>query len=73
LLFLGGYSDLRYGDESSFNLEPSVPYGWIKKREVKEIPSRKGGNLNVFGLLNLVGELTSYQSTQNVDSQMIIS
>lgn len=73
LLFLGGYIDLRYGDESSFNLEPNVPYGWVKKGEVKEIPSRKGGNLNVFGLLNLLGELTSYQTTQKVDSQMVIS
>lgn len=73
MLFLGGHIDLRYGDESSFNLEPNVPYGWIKKGEVKEILSRKGGNLNVFGLLNLAGELTSYQTTQNVDSQMVIS
>lgn len=73
LLSLGGYIDLRYGDESSFNLEPNVPYGWIKKGENQEIPSRKGGNLNVFGLLNLAGELTSYQTTQKVDSQMVIS
>jgi len=73
LLFLGGYIDLRYGDESSFNLVPNVPYGWVKKGEVKEIPSRKGGNLNVFGLLNLSGELTSYQTTYNIDSQTVIS
>ena len=71
-LFLLGYIDLRYGDETAFTLHPNVPYGWIKEGEQKGIPSRKGGNLNVFGLMNLQGELTSYQTTQSVNSQMII-
>ena len=72
MLFLGGYLDLRYGDESSFSLASNVPYSWVKKGETKEIPSQKGGTLNVFGLLNLSGELTSYQTTYNVNSQMVI-
>ena len=72
LLFLGGYIDLRFADETSFNLRPNIPYGWIKKGEQRGISSQKGGNLNVFGLMNLMGELTSYQSTQSVNSQTII-
>ena len=70
--FLLGIIDLRYGDESSFKLEPNVPYGWIKKGQNKELPSRKGGTLNVFGLLNLLGELTTYQTTGKVKSQVVI-
>lgn len=72
-LYLRGDIDLRFGDESSFSLTPNIPYGWIKKGVQKGIPSRKGGNLNVFGLMTLGGQLTSYQTTGIVDSQMIIS
>jgi len=71
-LFLWGHIDLRYADETSFNLEPNVPYGWMKKGEQKAIPSRKGGNLNVFGLLNLKGELTTYQTTNRVNANQVI-
>jgi len=72
MLFLLGHLDLRYADETAFTLQPNVPYGWIRKGEQVGIPSRKGGNLNVFGLMNLQGELTSYQTTQSVNSQTII-
>lgn len=71
-MFLGGYIDLRFGDETAFNLEPNVPYGWIKIGEQRGIPSRKGGNLNVFGLVNFIGELTSFQSTQSINSERVI-
>lgn len=71
-MFLLGQIDLRYADETAFTLEPNVPYGWIRKGEQAGIPSRKGGNLNVFGLMNLQGELTSYQTTQSVNSQTLI-
>ena len=72
LLFLLGHIDLRYADETAFTLQPNVPYGWIRTGQQRGIPSRKGGNLNVFGLMNLQGELTSYQTTQSVNSQMLI-
>ena len=72
LLFLSGHIDLRYADETAFSLQPNIPYGWIKEGEQRGIPSRKGGNLNVFGLMNLQGELTTYQTTQSVNSQTVI-
>jgi len=56
-LFLLGHIDLRFADETAFTLQPNIPYGWIREGEQAGIPSRKGGNLNVFGLLNLQGEL----------------
>ena len=71
-MFLAGCIDLRFCDESSFNLEPNVPYGWCRIGEQVGIKSSKGGNLNVFGLLNLRGELTSFVSTQNINSKVII-
>lgn len=72
LLFLSGYIDLRYADETAFTLQPNIPYGWIREGEQRGIPSRKGGNLNVFGLMNLQGELTTYQTSQSVNSETVI-
>ena len=71
-LALLGYIDLRYADESAFNLLPNVPYGWIRVGQQRGISSQKGGTLNVLGLLNLRGDLTSYQTTSNVNSQTVI-
>lgn len=71
-MFLLGYIDLRFSDETAFTLQPNVPYGWIRKGEQRGIPSRKGGNLNIFGLLNLQGQLTTYQTTKSVNSEQII-
>jgi transposase len=72
-LFLTGGIDLRFGDETGFNLEPNVPYGWSRKGEQIGIPSKKGGNLNVFGLLNVAGELTSFVTTKTINSETIIT
>ena len=63
---------MRFCDESSFNLQPNVPYGWGRIGEQIGIKSSKGGNLNVFGLLNLGGKLTSFITTQNINSKTII-
>lgn len=73
MLFLLGCIDLRFGDETTFNLQPNVPYGWIRKGQQRGIPSRKGGNLNVFGLMNFTGQLTTYQTTGRVNSQTVIN
>lgn len=71
-LALLGRIDLRYADESAFNLQPNVPYGWIPVGQQRGISSQKGGVLNVFGLMNLRGDLTSYQTTGSVNSQTVI-
>lgn len=71
-LALLGDIDLRFADESAFNLEPNVPYGWIRIGEQYGLRSSKGGKLNVFGLLNYNGDLTSYVTSGRVDSRQII-
>jgi transposase len=71
-LMLLGDIDLRFADESAFCLTSNVPYGWIRVGEQHGISSSKHGKLNVFGLLNYQGELTSYTTTQRVDSAQII-
>ena len=55
-----GRIDLRYADQTGFNLLLNVLYGWICVGQQRGISSQKGGTLNIFGLLNLRGALTSY-------------
>lgn len=64
--------DLRFADESAFNLEPNVPYGWIRIGQQYGLRTSKSGKLNVFGLLNHEGDLTSYTTTGKVNSAQII-
>ena len=64
--------DLRFADESAFCLQPNVPYGWIRVGEQHGISSSKAGKINVFGLLNYRGELTSYTTRGRVDSAQVI-
>ena len=72
ILFLSGLIDLQYWDESAFNLNPPVPYAWIKQGEDREVPAQKRGNLNILALLDLQGQLTTYQITGRVNSEVII-
>jgi transposase len=73
ILGTSGMIDVRFCDEVAFNLEPNVPYGWNPIGEQLEVVSRKGGNLNVFGMLNVqTGALNSFTTTGKVDSAQVI-
>ena len=49
-----------------------MPYGWIRVGEQHGISSSKAGKINVFGLLNYRGVLTSYTTRGRVDSAQVI-
>jgi len=68
-----GSIDLYFFDESSFNLVPSVPYGWIPKNESNELPSSKSKNLNVLGFINRANDLHSYTCKGTVNSDVVIA
>ena len=68
-----GSIDLYFFDESSFNLVPSVPYGWILKNENNELPSSKSKNLSVLGFINRANDLHSYTCEGSVNSAVVIS
>jgi len=67
-----GSIDLFFFDESSFNLVPSIPYGWILTNEDYELPSSKSKNLNVLGFLNRSNKLYSYTCEGSVNSDVVI-
>ena len=72
-LFNSGHIDLRFADETGFSLVPYVPYGWLPKGKQTGIPSAHRKVLNVFGLMSLDQQLTSYPTKGRVNSEFIIS
>lgn len=69
-LWLLGYIELYFGDESGFTMQPYVPYAWQKKGQNYRARNKKK-RLNVFGLMSLGGKLTVYHSEQPLDAIFI--
>ncbi|MFT4687428.1 MAG: hypothetical protein ACI94D_002392 [Neolewinella sp.] len=73
VLAVCGVIEVRFCDETSFQLNSNIPYGWGPVGEQQGIKAIKGGNLNVFGLLDLqTNGLTTYLTEGRVDSVQII-
>ena len=71
-LWLLGYIDLYFADESGFTMQPYVPYAWQKKGITQRRFARKQKNrLHVFGLMSLSAQLTVYHSEANLDGAFI--
>lgn len=68
-----GMIDVRFCDETSFQLSSNIPYGWGPVGEQQGIKAIRGGNLNVFGLLDVqTNQLTTYLTEGRVDSEQVI-
>lgn len=67
-----GEINLYYFDQSGFSLTPNIPYAWQKKGENIELPTQRGGHLNVIGLMNPDSKLKSLIFEGKVDSELII-
>lgn len=72
-LYKADYLDLRFADESGFNLEGYLPYGWQPKGEYVEITPVKSKTTQVFGLMNLDNQLASYAFKGSMTSQIVIA
>jgi len=71
-LWLLGYIELRFCDESGFTLQPYVPYAWQKKKQPHRIFAQKSRKrLNVLGLMSLSGQLTVYHREQSIDGEFV--
>jgi transposase len=72
-LYLTGYIDLYFADESGFNMEGYVPYGWQPKGENIEMTPAKTKGTNVFGLMSLDNQLRAYSFKGSSNSSLIVS
>jgi transposase len=65
--------DLFFADESSFNLEGYVPYGWQPKNEYIHITPAKTKSKNIFGIMSLDNRLEAYDCQGSMTSEVIIA
>ena len=71
-LWLLGYIELYFADESGFTLQPYLPYAWQKKGQTQRIFARnRNKRLNVLGLMSLCGSLTVYYSEQSLNGEFV--
>jgi transposase len=68
-----GFLDVFYGDQSSFSMNPNVPYGWQEKGNYIKIVPSKETPINVFGLLAKNGELEAYECKGSMTSSAMIA
>ena len=72
-LYKSGYIDLYFADESGFNMEGYIPYGWQPKGEYIEITPAKTKSTQIFGLMSLDNQLESYSCQGNINSEVVIA
>ena len=72
-LYKTNFIDLFFADESSFNLQGYVPYGWQPKNENIHITPSKTNSTNIFGLMSLNNDLDAYSFKGKANSRMIIA
>jgi transposase len=67
------FLDIFYGDQSSFSMNPNVPYGWQEKgNPIKIVPS-KDTPINIFGLLSKDNRLEGYECFGSMTSAAMIA
>jgi transposase len=71
-LYLGGRIDLYFGDESTFSMNPVLPYGWSPKGERVEIFPQRDKKVNLFGIFRPDNFCVTYESPRNINSQFLI-
>jgi len=72
-LYNTGFIDLFFADESGFNMEGYLPYGWQPKNEYIKITPSKTRSTQVFGLLSLDNRLEAYSCKGSVTSDVVIA
>lgn len=72
-LYKKGFIDLFFADESGFNMEGYVPYGWQPKGEYLEITPARTNGTQVFGLMSLDNRLQAYSCKGSMDSKAVIT
>jgi transposase len=68
-----GYLDLFYGDQSSFSMNPNVPYGWQEKGNAIKIVPNKETPMNIFGLMSKNNQLEAYECEGSMTSAVVIA
>lgn len=65
--------EIRYADESGFNLNPYIPYGWQPINEPVRMKAAKSKSLNTFGLMTRNNQLAAYTYYGSATADLIIA
>ena len=65
--------NLYYFDESSFSLNPNIPYGWSPKNKKIMFEAAHSKSLKVLGFLGLDNQLKAYTTTDTINSDFLIA
>lgn len=71
-MFRASHIDLYFADESTFSMNPVVPYAWQSKGQTIEIFPRRDKKINLFGIFRPDNVAVTYQSSGNVNSEFLI-
>jgi transposase len=72
-LCASGHLDLSYADESTFSINPCLPYGWQAKGETIGIVPHTNRKINVFGIFNANNFGFTKFSNRNINAEFIVS
>jgi len=68
-----GHLDLFYSDESTFSMNPCLPYGWQAKGETIGIIPQGNRKINVFGIFSSGNFCFTKFSDRNINADLIVS
>ncbi len=65
--------DLWFYDESSFHLNPTVPYAWQSKQTHFSLPAQRGNVVTVAGFIKRDNSFEGYYHRGSMDQQLFIA
>lgn len=68
-----GRLNLYYADESTFSMNPCLPYGWQAKGETVGIVQHGNRKINIFGIFGSDNFCFTKSSDRNINADFIIS
>ena len=68
-----GLIDVKYFDETGFNLIPAIPYSWQENGDIIEIPSSSSTTLSVLGFMDKSCNFHGYTVKGTVNADVAIS
>ena len=72
-LYLAGRINLVFGDESTFSMNPVLPYAWQRRGERIEIFPQRDKKMNLFGIFRPDNFCVSYECPKNINSDFLIA
>lgn len=71
-MFQTCFIDLYFADESTFSMNPCLPYAWQQKGQPIEIFPRRDKKVNLFGIFRPDNVAVTYQADENINSAFLI-